>query len=150
MSVDTQKLLGLFDAAAQAHGWASDQGTRVQAQAALANYQRTRKDLEQALDTQAAEIARLQLQWLPIEDAPRGIEVLVWREDSGPFIAKLTTPDDVITPEEIEREGLEFPDDFEEWFSDAYGWQEGAERPTHWMPLPAEPCAALSGESNGQ
>ena len=59
MTIDTQKLLSLFDTAAQAHGWASDQGTRAQAQTALANYQRTRGDLEQALDAQAAEIARL-------------------------------------------------------------------------------------------
>ncbi|WP_368647765.1 hypothetical protein ABRZ00_12965 [Castellaniella ginsengisoli] len=59
MTIDTQKLLNLFDTAAQAHGWASDQGTRAQAQTALANYQRTRGDLEQALDAQAAEIARL-------------------------------------------------------------------------------------------
>ena len=59
MKIDTQKLLSLFDTAAQAHGWASDQGTRAQAQTALANYQRTRGDLEQALDAQTAEIARL-------------------------------------------------------------------------------------------
>lgn len=81
-------------------------------------------------------------EWQPIATAPRHAEVLVWRDDSGPFIAKLVTPDAVISPEEMEREGLEFPDDFEEWFSDAYGWQEGSERPTHWMPLPAPPTGA--------
>ena len=65
MTINTQKLLSLFDTAAQAHGWASDQGTMAQAQTALANYQRTRGDLEQALDAQAAEIARLRdaLEW---------------------------------------------------------------------------------------
>lgn len=81
--------------------------------------------------------------WQPIETAPRHTEVLVWREDSGAFIAKFTTPDAVITPEEMERERLEFPDDFEEWFSDAYGWQEGEEKPTHWMPLPEGPQPTL-------
>jgi hypothetical protein len=88
-------------------------------------------------------------EWQSIETAPRHKEVIVWREDSGPFIAKLTTPDAVITVEEMERERLEFPDDFEEWFSDAYGWQEGSEKPTHWMPLPAapkEPTTDAGGE----
>ena len=77
--------------------------------------------------------------WQPIETAPKNTEVLVWREDSGPFIAKLTDPYEVITVEEMERDDLEFPDDYEEWWSDAYGWQEGSERPTHWVPLPAAP-----------
>lgn len=81
-------------------------------------------------------------EWNPIETAPRGKEVLVWRADSGAFIAKLVTPEEVISVEEMEREKLEFPDDFLEWFSDAYGWQESAERPTHWMPLPEQPKAS--------
>jgi hypothetical protein len=59
MTINTQKLLSLFDTAAQAHGWAADQGTRAQAQTALTNYQKARKDLEQALDAQTAEITRL-------------------------------------------------------------------------------------------
>jgi len=79
------------------------------------------------------------LGWQPIETAPKHTEVLVWREDSGPFIAKLTDPYEVIQVEEMERENMEFPDDFEEWYSDAYGWQEGSEKPTHWMPLPPPP-----------
>lgn len=77
--------------------------------------------------------------WRPISEAPRGKEVLVWREDSGPFIAKLTTPEEVISTEEMDREGLEFPEGYEEWWSDAYGWQEGDEKPTHFMPLPPPP-----------
>jgi len=77
--------------------------------------------------------------WQPIETAPKNTEVLVWREDSGPFIAKFTDPYEVITVEEMERDGLEFPDNYEEWWSDAHGWQEGSERPTHWMPLPPAP-----------
>lgn len=59
MTINTQKLLSLFDAAAQAHGWAAYRGTREHAQTALTNYQKARKDLEQALDAQTAEIARL-------------------------------------------------------------------------------------------
>lgn len=78
--------------------------------------------------------------WQPIETAPKYTEVLCWRADQGVFISKLTTPDEVISTEEMEREGLEFPDDFEEWFNEAWGWQEGSERPTHWMPLPADPA----------
>jgi len=87
--------------------------------------------------------------WQPIETAPKHTEVLVWREDSGPFIAKFTDPYEVISVEEMDREGLEFPDDYEEWWSDAYGWQEGSERPTHWMPLHAGPDARrrIEGES---
>lgn len=79
-------------------------------------------------------------EWRPIETAPHHMEVLVWRADSGVFIAKLTNPEAVITPEEMERENLEFPDDFEEWFCEAHGWQEGSEKPTHWKPLPDGPA----------
>lgn len=82
-------------------------------------------------------------EWQPIETAPKHTEVLVWRNDSGVFIAQLTTPDNVMSDEEIEEF---FPDDFgdfEEWFCAAYGWQEGSEKPTHWMPIPDEPnCKA--------
>lgn len=65
MTVDTQKLLSLFDTAAQAHGWASDQGTKAQAQTALTNYQHARTELEKAIDALRAENARLraQLEW---------------------------------------------------------------------------------------
>lgn len=76
-------------------------------------------------------------EWLPIESAPKHREVLVWREDCGAFTAKLTTPDAVIPESQLEE--MEFADDFEEWWSDAYGWQEGSERPTHWMEKPAGP-----------
>ena len=83
--------------------------------------------------------AKVQPGWMPIETAPKHTEVLVWREDSGPFIAKLTDPSGAIPDDEIEQ--CSFPDDFEEWFSDAWGWQEGDLRPTHWQPLPADPSA---------
>ncbi len=42
MNADMQKLLGLFDTAAQSHGWAADMGTKSQAQTALSNYQHAR------------------------------------------------------------------------------------------------------------
>lgn len=79
--------------------------------------------------------------WMPIETAPKDAEVLVWRDDSGAFIAKLTTPDAVFTDYEMEQNNMEFPDDFEEWWSDAYGWQEGDQKPTQWVPLPKPPGA---------
>lgn len=59
MTINTQRLLSLFDTAAQGYRWATERGSKQQAQTALTNYQRTRKDLEQALDAQTAEIARL-------------------------------------------------------------------------------------------
>ncbi|WP_368640615.1 hypothetical protein ABRZ04_05380 [Castellaniella ginsengisoli] len=59
MTIDTQKLLSLFDTAAQAYGWAGGTGTVGQFQTALTNYQKARGDLEQALEAQEAEIARL-------------------------------------------------------------------------------------------
>jgi hypothetical protein len=77
--------------------------------------------------------------WQPIATAPKHTEVLCWREDQGVFISQLTTPDGVISTEEMERDNLEFPDDFEGWWNAVWGWQEGSEKPTHWMPLPAAP-----------
>lgn len=59
MTIDTQKLLSLFDTAAQAYGWAGGTGTVGQFQTALTNYQKARGDLEQALEAQDAEITRL-------------------------------------------------------------------------------------------
>ena len=98
-------------------------------------------DFARAIEQAVLQSPEVQaMRWQPIETAPKDTEVLVWREDSGPFIAKFTDPYEVITVEEMERDGLEFPDDFEEWWSDAYGWQEGSERPTHWMPLPPPPA----------
>lgn len=101
-------------------------------------------DLLATIDRLTGELAeaRWDADWNPIETAPRNTEVLVWRSDSGVFIARLATPDAVFSDAEMEREELEFPDDFEEWWCDAYGWQEGAEKPTHWMPLPPPPTGA--------
>lgn len=55
------KLLADFDLAAQTHGWASDTGTVHQAEIALADYQRKKAALLQAVENQAAEIGRLRL-----------------------------------------------------------------------------------------
>jgi len=84
------------------------------------------------------EIERLKKDaaWMPTDTAPKHKEVLVWRDDSGPFFAQLTTPD-AIVPDDVIHE---FPDDFEAWFSPIYGWQEGTEKPTLWrlIPVPEE------------
>lgn len=58
-------------------------------------------------------------------------EVLAWREDSGPFTAKrISYFDDPDTESESETVA---------WLATAYGWQDGAQAPTHWMPLPPAP-----------
>lgn len=67
MTINTQKLLSLFDTAAQTYGWAGGTGTVGQFQTALTNYQKARGDLEQALDAQTAEIARLRDALLRLE-----------------------------------------------------------------------------------
>ncbi|HIE5924931.1 TPA: hypothetical protein ACXN37_000168 [Stenotrophomonas maltophilia] len=84
-----------------------------------------------------AEIAALTPQWQPIESAPKGQEVLVWRPDQGVFIAMIATPDMVMSERDIEECCL--PEDFEEWYCEAWGWLEDDLRPTRWMPKPAEP-----------
>ncbi|HFF6210413.1 TPA: hypothetical protein ACGCHH_000325 [Stenotrophomonas maltophilia] len=76
-------------------------------------------------------------QWQPIESAPKGQEVLVWRPDQGVFIAMIATPDMVMSERDIEECCL--PEDFEEWYCEAWGWLEDDLRPTRWMPKPAEP-----------
>ncbi|HHA2804408.1 Lar family restriction alleviation protein [Stenotrophomonas maltophilia] len=76
-------------------------------------------------------------QWQPIESAPKGQEVLVWRPDQGVFIAMIATPDMVMPERDIEECCL--PEDFEEWYCEAWGWLEDDLRPTRWMPKPAEP-----------
>lgn len=76
-------------------------------------------------------------EWKTIESAPMHKEVLVWRKDRGVFIAQYTTPENVLPDNELEQ--WDFQEDFTEWFSDAYGWQEGSEKPTHWMAIPDGP-----------
>lgn len=113
------------------------------------------RELEHARDWNAARIRSLEAapqpaaaEWQPIETAPKHKEVLVWREDSGPFIAKLIAPEDYVPAELVDVSSWEDPSR-PEWLSDAYGWQEGSERPTHWQPLPAPPCA-LSGSGENE
>lgn len=77
--------------------------------------------------------------WQPIESAPKHQEVLVWREDAGIFIAKFTEPQCVMSEREVEE--CDFPDGFEEWWTDGHGWLEGQERPTKWKPMPKGPSA---------
>lgn len=87
----------------------------------------------------AAICAALKPQWQPIESAPKGQEVLVWRPDQGVFIAMIATPDMVMSESDIEECCL--PEDFEEWYCEAWGWLEEDLRPTRWIPKPAEPEA---------
>lgn len=72
--------------------------------------------------------------WRPIETAPLHTEVIVWREDSGAFLARKAAPCDVADAES--------DDETPAWLADQYGWQDGAETPTHWMPKPPDPCAS--------
>lgn len=82
------------------------------------------------------------MNWQPIETAPKdGTEVLCWREDCGPFIAKYTSVDSFpLTQAEIDamdEEALFHKDWFTQW-PQAFRL-DGSEAPTHWMPLPAAP-----------
>jgi len=74
-------------------------------------------------------------EWISVDDRlpePHR-EVIVWREDSGAFLAKRIAYCDV---EEGGSDSSELA-----WLADQYGWQEGSEEPTHWMPIPAAPSA---------
>jgi len=91
-----------------------------------------RRGAEAALALQAERA------WQPIETAPRHVEVLCYREDCGVFVAQLTEPGCVIPENELE--GLDFPEDFIEWWHAGFGWMEGSEKPTHWQPMVAGPA----------
>ncbi|WP_126313260.1 DUF551 domain-containing protein [Delftia acidovorans] len=82
------------------------------------------------------------MNWQDISTAPQdGTEVLCWREDCGPFIAKYTSVDSFpLTQAEIDamdEESLFHKDWFTQW-PQAFRL-DGSEAPTHWMPLPAAP-----------
>lgn len=91
------------------------------------------------------------MNWQDISTAPQdGTEVLCWREDCGPFIAKYTSVDSFpLTQAEIDamdEESLFHKDWFTQW-PQAFRL-DGSEAPTHWMPLPAAPgekCRTCSG-----
>lgn len=90
------------------------------------------------------------MNWQDISTAPQdGTEVLCWREDCGPFIAKYTSADSFpLTQAEIDamdEESLFHRDWFTQW-PQAFRL-DGSEAPTHWMPLPAAPGAPAVGES---
>jgi hypothetical protein len=80
--------------------------------------------------------------WKPIDDAPTHQQLIVWREDSGPFLAQKIQFFEV---PEAESDSEEWG-----WLSNEYGWQEGSETPTHYMlPPTSEPDAALATSQEG-
>ena len=88
--------------------------------------------------------------WQPMNTAPKdGTEILVWRDDSGSFIARHTDGYGVIPEHEQDEEWCtEETLEHEGWWSDAYGRQEGPETPTHWMPIPTGPDLHHRKEEN--
>lgn len=75
--------------------------------------------------------------WVRVSDRlpPRGEPALVWREDAGTFVARLTSTDELDDcPDDIEYH--------EGWWSDDGGWCDDDLAPTHWMPFPEGPRAA--------
>lgn len=83
-------------------------------------------------------------EWKTIDSAPKdGTEVLAWRVDCGPFIARYTSCDAFMTDNEIESSGIDEESLFsKDWFYADFiqgGRADGSETPTHWMPLPADP-----------
>ena len=81
------------------------------------------------------------MDWQPIDTAPTNGEILVFRSDSGPFIARWAWMGEVVPKDRNGDPVEDFDEEHEGWWSDAYGWQEGSECPTHWMPLPKAPDA---------
>jgi len=69
---------------------------------------------------------------------PKGEDVLVWRADAGTFVARYTDTDDL---DDVSADA----DCHEGWWTvdDCGGWLTGGEAPTHWMPLPPAPRAAV-------
>lgn len=80
--------------------------------------------------------------WQPIETAPKdGTEILAYRQDCDVFIARYTSADAFLGGNELE--GMDEADIFAEgWFCADFvrgSRLDGAEMPTHWMPLPEPP-----------
>ncbi len=91
-------------------------------------------------------------EWQPIETAPKdGTEVLGFRGDAGVFVMRWIAPVDFLTERELadpygeDRDWEEEPD----WFYADFiqgGRLDGAEAPTHWMPLPLAPTETPEAE----
>lgn len=101
-------------------------------------------DVERLTD-QTSTRARADLcGWQPIETAPKETELLGWRADCGVMLIVYTSFDRFATEQECEETDEEtlFKKD---WFGSVLqcGLErlEGSEKPTHWMPLPADPEA---------
>jgi hypothetical protein len=100
--------------------------------------------LEAERDSLRAEVERLTPKWLPIETAPKGPDVLLWREDCGQMIGSFTSASAFpLSQDEIDAmdEGSLFSED---WFTQ---WPQairldGSEAPTRWTPLPPAPPVA--------
>ncbi len=81
--------------------------------------------------------------WQGMDSCPHHAEVLFYRMDAGVFTGMITDADHFLS----DKERDEWPGAEEEMFElDAFGFGDwgvcrcyGSERPTHWMPLPAEP-----------
>lgn len=81
--------------------------------------------------------------WQPIDTCPEHEEVLFFRADAGVFTGKIADADTFMDDKQRDEwEGSE--EDL--YCLDAFGYGpwgvcrcDGSERPTHWMPLPAEP-----------
>jgi hypothetical protein len=111
----------------------------------------SRTAVHAALVCAAAEIAAIESRaaeqradaWISVDERlPKACtEVLVWRVDSGPFIAQLVAPCDVPDADD-ESDDLR-------WLADAYGWQEGSEKPTHWQSLPQGPIVESQRSGDG-
>lgn len=80
-------------------------------------------------------------EWQEIATAPctPGVDIMVWREDCGVFIARWSCLASELIQEEIEKLAVTEEEAFtESWFTDS-GRLEGTELPTHWMPIPDGP-----------
>lgn len=95
------------------------------------------------LGWQASREAVVPSGWQDMETCPQHTDVLFYRGDAGVFTGMITDADHFLSDKERDEwEGTE-----EEMFDlDAFGFGDwgvcrcdGSERPTHWMPLPAEP-----------
>ncbi|WP_421560843.1 MULTISPECIES: DUF551 domain-containing protein [unclassified Pseudomonas] len=81
--------------------------------------------------------------WQSMETCPQHTEVLFYRSDAGVFSGMITDADHFMS----DKERDEWSGTEQEMFDlDAFGFGDwgvcrcdGSERPTHWMPLPAEP-----------